>query len=46
MTIAIPSSRDAEIDSASATLGTAELKRHIALMFGDPLPAQMLDSCD
>jgi hypothetical protein len=44
MTIATPPSRHAEIHPARSTLGTTELKRHIALMFGDPIPAETPDS--
>lgn len=46
MTIGIPPSRHAEIHPARSTVGTAELKRHIALMFGDPVPAEASDSVD
>ncbi|MDV6271661.1 hypothetical protein [Rhodococcus globerulus] len=46
MTIAIPPSRHAESHPARSTVGTAELKRHIALMFGYPIPAETSDSVD
>ena len=44
MTIAIPPTTHAEVYPASTTLGTAEIKRHIALMFGDPVPAESAES--
>ncbi|MCE4267698.1 hypothetical protein [Rhodococcus globerulus] len=44
MTTTIPPVEYKAANSASTTLGTAELKRHIALMFGDPITPEMTES--
>jgi hypothetical protein len=44
MTTTIPPVEYNAANSASTTLDTAELKRHIALMFGDPMTPEMAES--
>ncbi|WP_175393674.1 hypothetical protein [Rhodococcus globerulus] len=43
MTTTIPTVEYHAINSGSTTLGTAELKRRIALMFGDPMTPEMTE---
>ncbi|MDI9913745.1 hypothetical protein [Rhodococcus sp. IEGM 1379] len=45
-TIDIPPAQSGEINFASPTLATAELKLRIALMFGDPISEELADSVD